>query len=174
MPVHAKNLLMKALLQRVSSAKVEVDDRVVGEIGNGLLVFLCAVKVDTDKDLDYVVKKVSQVRIFGDDKGKMNLSVLESRGEVLVVSQFTLAALTHKGNRPSFDEAEGPARAKALYESFIQRLKDMGIPVRTGVFAASMAVSLTNDGPVTIMVDSRDRGRPGEGTEIHKENGPRP
>ncbi len=149
-------IFMKALLQRISSAKVEVDGRVIGEIGKGLLVFLCAVKGDMDRDLDYIVKKVSQVRIFEDDEGKMNLSVLDITGEVLVVSQFTLAASTRKGNRPSFDEAEGPVRAKAKYELFIRRLKDLGIPVRTGAFGAAMAVSLTNDGPVTILIDSRE------------------
>jgi D-tyrosyl-tRNA(Tyr) deacylase len=147
---------MKALLQRVSSAKVEVGDKVVGEIGKGLLVFLCAVKGDTDKDLDYIVQKVSRIRIFEDDKGKMNLSVLDIKGEVLVASQFTLAALTRKGNRPSFDEAEEPERAKAMYELFIRRLKDLGMPVRTGAFGAAMAVSLTNDGPVTVLIDSRE------------------
>ncbi len=150
-------VFMKALLQRVSSAKVEVNGQVVGEIGKGLLVFLCAVKGDSDKDLDHIVKKVSQLRIFEDEKGKMNLSVLDSAGEVLVVSQFTLAASTRKGNRPSFDEAEEPGRAKAAYEQFIRRLKDLGIPVRTGAFGAAMAVSLTNDGPVTVLVDSRER-----------------
>ena len=149
-------IFMKALLQRVSSAKVEVDGRVVGEIGKGLLVFLCAVKGDTDKDLDHIVKKVSQIRIFGDDKGKMNLSVLDITVEVLVVSQFTLAALTRKGNRPSFDEAEEPGGAKATYELFIRRLKDLDMPVRTGAFGAAMAVSLTNDGPVTVLIDSRE------------------
>ena len=149
-------VFMKALLQRVSSAKVEVNGRVSGEIGKGLLVFLCAVKGDTDKDLDHIVKKVSQIRVFGDEKGKMNLSVLDSAGEVLVVSQFTLAASTSKGNRPSFDEAEEPGRAKAAYEQFITRLKELGLPVRTGSFGAAMAVSLTNDGPVTVLVDSRE------------------
>ena len=149
-------VFMKALLQRVSSAKVEVDGRVVGEIGKGLLVFLCAVKGDTDKDLEYIVKKVSQIRIFEDDKGKMNLSALDITGEVLVVSQFTLAALTRKGNRPSFEEAEEPGRAKGTYELCIRRLKDLGLPVRTGTFGAAMAVSLTNDGPVTVLIDSRE------------------
>ena len=146
---------MKALLQRVSFAKVEVDGRIIAEIGKGLLVFLCALKGDADKDLDYIVKKVSQLRIFGDDKGKMNLSVTDSTGEVLVVSQFTLAASTRKG-RPSFDEAEEQGRAKAAYELFIRRLTDLGMPVRTGVFGAAMAVTLTNDGPVTILIDSRE------------------
>lgn len=145
---------MKALLQRVSSAKVELNGQVVGEIGKGVLVFLCAVKGDTDKDLDHIVKKVSRIRIFGDEKGKMNLSVLDIAGEVLVVSQFTLAASTRKGNRPSFDEAEEPGRAKAAYEQFIRRLKELGLPVRTGAFGAAMAVSLTNDGPVTVLIDS--------------------
>ncbi len=147
---------MKALLQRVSSAKVMVDDRVAGEIGKGLLVFLCAVKGDSDKDLDHIVKKVSKVRIFGDAAGKMNVSVSDIAGEILVVSQFTLAASTRKGNRPSFDEAEEPGRAKETYEFFIRRLKDLGLPVRSGVFGASMAVSLTNDGPVTVLIDSRE------------------
>jgi D-tyrosyl-tRNA(Tyr) deacylase len=147
---------MKALLQRVSSAQVEVAGRVVGEIGKGLLVFLCSVKGDADRDLDYIVKKVSQVRIFEDDRGKMNLSALDITGEILVVSQFTLAASTRKGNRPSFDEAEEPDRAEAAYELFIQRLKDLGMPVRTGVFGAAMAVSLADDGPVTILIDSRE------------------
>jgi len=147
---------MKALLQRVTSAQVDVDGSLVGKIGKGLLVFLCAVKGDTDKDLDYIVKKVSQLRIFEDEQGKMNLSVLDSRGEALVVSQFTLAAATRKGNRPSFDEAEVPERAKKLYEMFIERLKGTGIPVQSGVFAAMMDVSLVNDGPVTIWLDSKE------------------
>ncbi len=147
---------MKALLQRVSSAKVEVDGQVVGQIGKGLLVFLCAVKGDTENDLDYLVKKVSQIRIFGDDQGKMNLSVADVKGSVLVVSQFTLAASTRKGNRPSFDSAETPERAKAMYEDFVRRMRDSGFPVETGVFAAMMDVSLVNDGPVTIWIDSRE------------------
>ena len=147
---------MKALLQRVSSAKVEVDGRVVGEIKKGLLVFLCAMKGDTEQDLDYLVKKAAQIRLFEDEMGKMNLSVMDIKGSVLVVSQFTLAASTRKGNRPSFDNAEAPERAKMMYDEYIRRLRDMGLPVQAGVFAASMAVSLVNDGPVTISIDSRE------------------
>lgn len=147
--------VMKALLQRVSSAKVEVGGEVVSEIKKGLLVLLCAVKGDTEKDLDYLVKKVPAIRIFGDEQGKMNLSVVDIKGEVLVVSQFTLAASTRKGNRPSFDSAEDPGKAKTMYDMFVRRLRETGLAVRTGAFAAMMAVSLTNDGPVTILIDSR-------------------
>ena len=147
---------MKAILQRVSSAKVEVDGKMVGNIGRGLLVFICAVKGDTEKDLDYLVKKISQLRIFEDEQGKMNLSVGDVKGSLLVVSQFTLAASTRKGNRPSFDSAELPDRAKEMYENFVQRMRDMGFPVETGVFAAMMDVTLVNDGPVTIGIDSRE------------------
>ena len=146
---------MKALLQRVSSAKVEVDGRVVGEIKKGLLVFLCAMKGDAEEDLDHTVRKVTQLRIFGDDQGKMNLSVLDIKGEVLVVPQFTLAAVTRKGNRPSFDGAEDPERAKVMCEEFVRWIRESGLVVQSGVFAATMAVSLMNEGPVTILLDSR-------------------
>lgn len=147
---------MKALLQRVSGARVEIDGRVSGEIKQGLLVFLCAVKGDTHKDLDHLVKKVLALRIFSDEQGKMNRSVMDIKGGVLVVSQFTLAASLRKGNRPSFEQAEDPVRAKELYQSFVQRMEDSGLMVRSGEFAASMAVSLINDGPVTVLVDSRE------------------
>jgi len=147
---------MKALLQRVSEARVAVKNRTVGEIAQGLLVLLCAVKGDTDKDLDYIIRKVLQLRIFADELDKMNRSVMETRGEVLVVSQFTLAATTRKGNRPSFEDAESPERAKALYDTFVKKLRETGLSVQTGAFAESMAVSLTNDGPVTILIDSRE------------------
>jgi D-tyrosyl-tRNA(Tyr) deacylase len=147
---------MKALLQRVSSAHVEIAGTMVGGIRRGLLVFLCAVKGDTGKDLDYVVRKVSSLRIFADEQGKMNRSVMDIKGEVLVVSQFTLAASTQKGNRPSFDNAEAPEQAKQMYDFFINRLRNMGVPVETGTFAAMMQVFLVNDGPVTISLDSRE------------------
>lgn len=149
---------MKALIQRVTSANVEINSRIVGKINQGLLVFICAVKGDTEQDLEYLVKKVSQLRIFGDEQGKMNLSILDIKGEALVVSQFTLAASTRKGNRPSFDAAEAPECARVWYEAFVQKLRQLGIPVETGEFAASMAVSLVNDGPVTIALDSREQG----------------
>ncbi len=147
---------MIALLQRVISASVEVGGQVAGKIDKGLVVFLCAMKGDRDKDLDYLVKKVSQLRIFEDDQGKMNWSLMDIHGAALVLSQFTLAAEARKGNRPSFDNAEVSDRAKGLYDEFIRRLKDTGIPVQTGVFSAMMAVYLINDGPVTIWLDSRE------------------
>lgn len=147
---------MKALLQRASYAKVEINGSVVCEIGKGLLVLLCAVKGDTDKDLDYLVRKVPALRVFSDEGGKMNLSVRDAEGEVLVVSQFTLAASTRKGNRPSFENAEEPDRANEMYEAFVLRLRDQGLSVKTGEFGAMMAVSLVNDGPVTVMIDSRE------------------
>ena len=151
-----RSITMMALLQRVTEARVAISGQIVGDIRKGLLVFLCAVKGDTERDLDYIVKKVAQVRIFRDDRGKMNLSVMDIKGEVLVISQFTLAASTQKGSRPSFDNAEVPERARAIYETFVTKLRLTGLPVQTGVFAESMAVSLTNDGPVTILIDSRE------------------
>jgi D-tyrosyl-tRNA(Tyr) deacylase len=147
---------MKALLQRVSKAGVDINGRSVAEIKKGLLVFLCVVKGDTESDLDYLVKKVVQFRIFEDTDQKMNLSVQDIKGEVLVVSQFTLAASARKGNRPSFESVEAPERARALYEAFVQRIRETGITVQAGVFAEHMAVSLVNDGPVTILIDSRE------------------
>jgi D-tyrosyl-tRNA(Tyr) deacylase len=147
---------MKALLQRVSAARVTINDETVGKINKGLLVFLCAVKGDADKDLDYIVRKVSQLRIFGDEQDKMNLSVTDIQGEVLVISQFTLAASGRKGNRPSFDIAEAPERARIIYDTFIMKLRDAGLSVQTGMFAGSMSVSLINEGPVTMLIDSRE------------------
>lgn len=147
---------MKAVIQRVASAKVEVEGRVIAEIGTGLLVLVCSEKGDTDEDVEYFAKKLPAVRIFGDEQGKMNLSVTDIKGELLIVSQFTLAASTRKGNRPSFEQAEEPGRARKLYEELVLRLRARGLPVQTGRFAAMMTVSLANDGPVTIIMDSRD------------------
>jgi D-tyrosyl-tRNA(Tyr) deacylase len=147
---------MKALIQRVAEAEVTAHGSKTGKIGTGLLVLLCAVKGDTTKDLDYLVRKVSNLRIFYDNAGKMNLSLLDIKGEALVISQFTLAARTRKGNRPSFDDAESPEKAEEMYQSFVKELRDTGVKVETGVFAADMSVSLVNDGPVTVMIDSRE------------------
>lgn len=147
---------MITLLQRVSSAAVSVDGRIISEIDRGLLVFLCAVKGDAAQDLEYLVEKIVQLRIFEDAQGKMNLSVGDVGGAILVVSQFTLAASTRRGNRPSFDNADAPEPAKAWYDLFIQRLESAGLTIKTGVFGAMMDVSLVNDGPVTIWMDSRE------------------
>ncbi len=147
---------MRAVLQRVSEARVDVAGNTVGAIGKGLLVLLCAVQGDGERDMAYIARKISQLRVFEDEAGKMNRSVLDLRGEVLVVSQFTLAARTHKGNRPSFDGAEAPDRAAQLCAETVSRLAGLGLVVRTGVFGATMQVSLVNDGPVTILLDSRE------------------
>jgi len=143
---------MRALLQRVSSAHVAVAGRTISGIGNGLLVFLCAVRGDTEKDLDYVVRKVAALRIFEDEQGKMNRSLREVGGEVLLISQFTLAADAEKGRRPSFDRAAPPETADRLYRHFAGKLQALGISVATGVFQAFMEVALINDGPVTILL----------------------
>jgi D-tyrosyl-tRNA(Tyr) deacylase len=146
---------MIAVLQRVSQAKVSIRGVESSSIGKGLLVLLCAVKGDSDGDVDYLVKKIAQLRVFEDEAGKMNRSVIDICGEVLLVSQFTLAASTKKGNRPSFDAAEAPERARELCDTVAARLGEAGLTVRTGVFGAMMDVSLVNDGPVTLLLDSR-------------------
>jgi D-tyrosyl-tRNA(Tyr) deacylase len=143
------------LIQRVSNASVTVEDDVVTAISRGLLVFLGVEKGDSERDLDYISRKVSNLRIFEDDVGRMNLSVKDVRGSILLVSQFTLAADCRKGNRPSFDNAEEPAKADDMYLMMAERLRAEGIPTETGKFGAHMAVSLVNDGPVTIMIDSK-------------------
>ncbi|MEW6003010.1 MAG: D-aminoacyl-tRNA deacylase [Nitrospirota bacterium] len=146
---------MKALLQRVKEAKVDTEGRPVAKIGKGLLVFLGIERGDTERDFEYLLKKVSNLRIFEDARQKMNLSIRDVNGEVLVISQFTLSADCRRGNRPSFDDAEEPEEAKEMYTKFIDRLKEEGIRVSTGEFGSYMQVYLVNDGPVTIMLDSK-------------------
>jgi D-tyrosyl-tRNA(Tyr) deacylase len=147
---------MRALIQRVSQARVDVGDRCVGAIDQGLLVLFCAVTDDEPGNAEHLAGKIAKLRIFEDDARKMNRSVLDIGGSVLVVSQFTLAADTRKGNRPSFISAARPETAIPLLEEFTDALKALGISVETGEFGADMAVSLVNDGPVTIWLDTRD------------------
>lgn len=149
---------MRALVQRVSEAKVMVDNAIVGQIQTGLLVLLAVGKEDTLEDIEWLSSKIIQMRIFPDEAGKMNKSVMDIQGEILVVSQFTLFASTKKGNRPSFTESAPPDTAKHLYEKFIEHCeKQMNKKVQTGVFAADMKVHLINDGPVTIWIDSKNK-----------------
>lgn len=145
---------MKALIQRVKYAKVEVNGKILGQIQKGLLVLLGVTHKDTEVQIDALVEKICNLRIFGDEEEKMNLSLLDIKGEVLVVSQFTLYADCKKGRRPSFIDAAAPERAKDLYEKFIQKFRKTGLKVEAGEFGAMMEVSLLNSGPVTIMLDS--------------------
>jgi D-tyrosyl-tRNA(Tyr) deacylase len=146
---------MRAVLQRVSRASVRVDGQVVGQIDAGWLVLLGVAKGDLDDDADRLAEKVSVLRAFEDDAGKMNRSVAEAKGGVLVVSQFTLLADCRGGRRPSFTEAADPGEAERLYLQFVDKLKATGLPVETGIFRADMKVELVNDGPVTFLLDSR-------------------
>ena len=148
---------MRAVVQRVTVARVRVGGRIVGEIGRGLLVFAAVEKGDGRNDIAYVAGKVNELRIFEDASGKMNLSVAESGGAVLVVSQFTLCGDCRRGRRPSFDDAETPKAALPLYDELVAALRALNPKVETGEFQADMDVELTNDGPVTILLDSRRR-----------------
>lgn len=148
---------MRALLQRVSEAEVKVDGQSTGKIGTGLMVLVCAMQGDGDDAPAKLAARVAKCRIFRDEAGKMNKSVQDIGGEVLVVSQFTLSADTRSGNRPGFSTAAAPDRGQELYESFSQALGELGLVVQNGIFGADMKVSLVNDGPVTIWMDSTDR-----------------
>ncbi len=149
---------MRLLIQRVAKAKVEIEGHIKGEIGQGLLVFLGICAEDTEEDIEWLVKKLTQLRIFTDGEGKMNLSVQDIQGEVLIISQFTLYASTKKGNRPSFVQAAAPPQAIPLYEAFIQHVSAaLNKPAASGEFGGDMLVSLVNDGPVTIWIDSKQR-----------------
>ncbi|SEI68978.1 D-tyrosyl-tRNA(Tyr) deacylase [Pseudooceanicola nitratireducens] len=144
---------MRAILQRVSEAAVRVDGEVVGQCGPGLMILVCAMQGDTEANADLLAAKVSKCRIFEDEAGKMNRSVLDIGGSALVVSQFTLAADTSRGNRPGFSSAAAPEDGRRLYAHFARALADLGVPVQTGQFAADMKVSLVNDGPITIWME---------------------
>lgn len=146
---------MRAVVQRVGEASVEVDGRQVGRVDEGLLVYLGVGDGDTDRDLEYLANKVAGLRIFPDGQHSMNRSVLDAGGAALVISQFTLHGDVRRGKRPSFDGAMEPATAEQLYDRFVARLEALGVPCAKGVFGAMMRVSSVNDGPVTILIDSR-------------------
>ena len=148
---------MKALLQRVTRASVSVSSEVVGRIGPGLVVFIGVATGDTEKDAQYLAQKTVSLRIFSDEEGRFNLSALDIKGELLVVSQFTLLADTRKGRRPSFIEAAPPAQAEEIFERFVEQARATGLRVETGRFRQYMQVEIHNDGPVTILLDSKGK-----------------
>ena len=148
---------MRAVIQRVSQAKVVVDENTVGQIGKGFMILLGVHEEDTQADVDYLVGKISKLRVFEDDQQKMNRSIIDVGGEILSISQFTLFADTKKGNRPSFVQAAKPDTAIPLYEAFNEGLRQVGIPVETGIFGDDMKCHLVNDGPVTIIIDSQNK-----------------
>ncbi len=156
---------MVIVLQRVSEAWVEVEGKVAGAIERGLCLLVGVEKGDTEEDARALARKAAELRVFPDNEGKMNLSLGAAGGRVLAVSQFTLAGSVRKGRRPSFDRAEEPVRAEALFQELVKELRIAGLDVETGVFQAAMKVRLTNDGPVTFILNSRkdDRGEPGPG-----------
>jgi D-aminoacyl-tRNA deacylase len=146
---------MRSVVQRVTEARVDVAGKAVGQIGAGLLVLLGVARDDTKNDAEYLAEKIPNLRIFDDNEGKMNLSLLDIHGSMLVVSQFTLFGDVRRGRRPSYSDAAETDKANELYQYFVERVKALGIQVETGVFQAMMMVSLTNDGPVTILLDSK-------------------
>ena len=148
---------MRAFIQSSLDSRVEIDGQVVGRIDRGLVVLLGVTHEDSQEDVDYLVKKVSQLRIFEDDEGKTNLSLTDIQGQVLSISQFTLYANTKKGNRPSFTKAAEPSLAENLYDAFNKGLRDKNIDVQTGKFGAMMQVFICNNGPMTILIDSKQR-----------------
>lgn len=144
---------MRALIQRVTSASVKVDGKIVGKIGKGFLVFLGIYEEDTEEKIEKLTKKIVNLRIFNDENDKMNLSIKDVKGEILLISQFTLCADTRKGNRPSFVSAKNPKDANKIYEKIIESIRNENIIVEKGIFGADMKVELLNDGPVTILLD---------------------
>ena len=149
---------MKAVLQRVSSASVTISEKIVAQIDNGLLVLVGIEDADSQEDINWLCQKIVNLRIFGDENGVMNLSVKDSQGGIIVVSQFTLHANTKKGNRPSYIKASKPEIAIPLYENFVQQIEfELGKKIQTGKFGADMKVALVNDGPVTIIIDSKNK-----------------
>lgn len=148
---------MRAVIQRVRRGRVTVDGQCVGEIGNGIVMLLGVEDGDGAADLNYMVDKIPNLRIFEDSAGKMNLSLYDVKGEILVVSQFTLCGDCRKGRRPSFSAAAAPAAANELYTAFVDEMREQGLRTATGIFQAEMLVDIQNDGPVTILLDSRKR-----------------
>jgi len=156
---------MRAVIQRVKSAEVRIGGRITGKIGNGLLVLIGIGKGDGEKDLSFFASKLPEMRIFEDPSGKFNLSLKDIQGEMLIVSQFTLYADCSRGRRPSFVEAEEPTLAKGLYDRLVLRFREQGLSIQTGEFQAHMEVHLVNDGPVTILLDSRKEQQVGFGSQ---------
>lgn len=147
---------MKVVIQRVSSSSVLIDNKIYNSISNGLMILSCFTEGDTSEDIDYIVKKIVNLRIFDDEVGVMNKSILDVGGEILSISQFTLYAITKNGNRPSYIKALNGTLSKPLYEEFNEKLKEH-IKTKTGIFGADMKVELVNDGPITIIIDSKDK-----------------
>lgn len=148
---------MKAVVQRVKSSKVTINGKIVGNIDKGFNVLFGAEEMDTKKDADYLARKISNLRIFEDENGKMNLSIKDISGQMLIISQFTLIADTKKGNRPSFVNAMEPKEANELYEYFMKKIEEEGISVKRGIFGEDMLVDIVNDGPVTILFDTKTK-----------------